>query len=80
MQAALADALALDGLWRLLVAAAIGGVVRGFSGFGGALIYMPAAAAVLPPLWALTTLIVIEAAGPLPNLPGAWRTARRWPA
>ncbi|MCV2868951.1 sulfite exporter TauE/SafE family protein [Defluviimonas sp. WL0002] len=71
------EALQSEGLWRLLIAAAVGGLVRGFAGFGGALIYMPAAATVLPPVWALITLTLMDIAGPLPNLRGAWQAARR---
>ncbi|HPE26086.1 TSUP family transporter [Albidovulum sp.] len=77
MTAALAEALATEGLWRLFAAVLLGGLVRGFAGFGGALIYMPAAATVLPPVWALITLTLIDIAGPVPNLPGAWANARR---
>lgn len=77
MSQALAQALQVEGLWRLLVAAAVGGLVRGFSGFGGALIYMPAAATVLTPVWALITLTLMDIAGPVPNLRGAWAAARR---
>lgn len=77
MAGALAEALATGGLAWLFAAVLAGGLVRGFSGFGGALIYMPAAAAVLPPVWALITLTLIDIAGPVPNLPGAWAGARR---
>lgn len=48
-------------------------LVRGFSGFGTALIYVPLASLSLPPLWVLVTLVVIDLVGPLPNIPRALR-------
>ena len=50
------------------------GLVRGFAGFGSAMIIMPAAASVLSPFAALTFLVVVEIVGPLPNLRNALRT------
>ena len=49
MADALAQALALPGLPWLVLAATLAGLVRGFSGFGSGLVYMPIAGAVLPP-------------------------------
>lgn len=51
------------------------GVVRGFSGFGGAMIYLPVAARWLSPFEAITTLAVMEMIGPLPNVTRALRDA-----
>ncbi|PWE34124.1 sulfite exporter TauE/SafE family protein [Maritimibacter sp. 55A14] len=65
--------LALDGLGWLLVGVTLGGLVRGFSGFGTAMVYLPFAGAVLEPVWALTTLVVMDLIGPLPNVPRALR-------
>ncbi|MDX5357856.1 MAG: sulfite exporter TauE/SafE family protein [Rhodobacterales bacterium] len=70
----LAEALALPGLWVLGLAAVLAGLVRGFSGFGSGLIYMPIAGAVLPPAQAVAVLVVMDLLGPLANLPGALRT------
>lgn len=64
-------------LAALVVAVGIAGLVRGFSGFGSALIFMPVAGAVLPPATAVTVLMLIEGFGPLPNLPSAIRGADR---
>ena len=70
---------ALDAAWGnpgliwLALAAFMAGLVRGFSGFGTALIYLPGAAQSLPPLWAIVTLAVMDLVGPIPNLPGAAR-------
>ena len=70
----IAAALALPGLWWLVVAIAAAGLVRGFTGFGSALIIMPAASSVLDPFAALAFLTVVEFWGPLPNLRPALRT------
>ncbi|MEM9344768.1 MAG: sulfite exporter TauE/SafE family protein [Pseudomonadota bacterium] len=56
-------------------AAAVAGIVRGFSGFGTAMIYLPVAGQVVPPIWAVTTLVVMDLVSPLPNAPAAWRVA-----
>ncbi|RMD95290.1 MAG: sulfite exporter TauE/SafE family protein [Alphaproteobacteria bacterium] len=71
--AGIGEALALEGLWLLLTGAALAGLVRGFSGFGTAMIYLPFAARVLDPVWVLVTLLVIDLIGPLPQLPRALR-------
>ena len=69
----LSTALALPGLWWLVAAIAAAGLVRGFTGFGSALIIMPMASSVLDPFAALAFLTVVEFWGPLPNLRAAWR-------
>mgnify|MGYP004045007789 CR=1 FL=1 len=46
-----------------------GRFVRGFSGFGSALIFMPLAGQFLPPLWCIMTLVAMDIFGPVPNLP-----------
>lgn len=70
----LAQVLATPGLLWLAFAAALAGLVRGFSGFGSGLVFMPVAGAVLPPAQAVATLVVMDMLGPLANLPGALRT------
>ena len=57
----------------LAAIAFLAGIVRGFSGFGTALIYVPLAATVLPPIWVLVTLTIMDLVGPLPNVPRALR-------
>lgn len=74
MAEALAAALALPGLPWLVLAAVLAGLVRGFSGFGSGLVYMPIAGAVLPPAQAVAVLVLMDLIGPLANVPGAWRT------
>lgn len=73
----LSQVLALPGLGWLIAAAFVAGTVRGFTGFGTALIYMPVAAQILDPLWAIMTVMVMDVFGPLPNLPKAFRTAHK---
>lgn len=65
------------GLGWLAVVALIAGVVRGFTGFGTALIYMPVAGQFLSPFGALITLTAMDVIGPLPNLPRAFRDGHR---
>lgn len=63
----------IEGFWLLVLAATVGGLVRGFSGFGTAMVYLPIAGQVLPPFEAITTLIMMDLVGPLPNVPRALR-------
>ncbi|THH38262.1 sulfite exporter TauE/SafE family protein [Aliishimia ponticola] len=70
----LAQALAVPGLGWLVFGAAVGGMVRGFSGFGTAMVFLPIAAQFIPPAWAILCLIAMDIIGPLPVLR---RTARQ---
>lgn len=70
---ALQSALATEGLGWLIFGVTLGGLVRGFSGFGTAMVYLPFAGQVLSPVWALTTLVIMDLIGPLPNVPRAYR-------
>lgn len=67
------EALATPGLTWLVVAVFVAGLVRGFAGFGSAMIIMPVASSVLSPVEAVIFLISAELLGPLPNAPAAWR-------
>ena len=69
----LAAALETEGLLWLALAVAVAGIVRGFSGFGSAMIIMPVAASVLSPVEAVICLVAAEILGPVPNLRTAWR-------
>ncbi|MBT2130705.1 TSUP family transporter [Planktotalea lamellibrachiae] len=71
------QALALPGLGGLLAAAFAAGLVRGFAGFGTALIFLPIAAQVIDPVMAVAVLIVMDIVGPAPAIPGAWRDGHR---
>ena len=77
MSGAVQSALATEGLAWLVLAVALAGLVRGFSGFGSAMIFMPAAASILPPVWAVIAMSIFDIIGPVPNLPGAWRDGHR---
>jgi hypothetical protein len=56
--------------WAALAIAILAGVVRGFSGFGSALIYIPLVAAAYSPPVAAVTLLLIDSFGaaPFPKL------------
>lgn len=72
--AALPDGPALA--W-LLVAALAGGLARGFSGFGAAMIFIPLASIGLGPRVAAPLMLVMEAVAILALTPGAWKLADR---
>lgn len=65
------------GLAIIFSAAFLSGVVRGFSGFGTALIFLPIATPYLGPFGALIGLTIMDIFGPLPNLRRAWRAVNR---
>lgn len=71
----LTNALATPGLIWIALAALVAGTVRGFAGFGTAMIYLPVAGQFLDPVSALTTLVVMDCLGPLPAIPRAARDA-----
>ena len=53
----------------LVLGAVLAGLVRGFSGFGTAMVFIPIAGQVLSPVATLIVLLVMELIGPLPNIP-----------
>ncbi|WP_171126507.1 MULTISPECIES: sulfite exporter TauE/SafE family protein [unclassified Ruegeria] len=65
------------GLAVIIFAAFLGGIVRGFSGFGTALIFLPIATPYLGPFGALIGLTIMDIFGPLPNLRRAWGAVDR---
>lgn len=69
----LLDAFQTEGLIWLILAVFVAGLVRGFAGFGSAMIIMPVASSVLSPVEAVIFLVAAELLGPLPNLPSALR-------
>ena len=69
----LASALQTEGLIWLVLAVFAAGLVRGFAGFGSAMIIMPVASSVLAPVEAVIFLVATELVGPLPNLRAAVR-------
>lgn len=71
----IADTLSQPGLGWLAVAACIAAAVRGFSGFGAAMVYLPVASRFLTPIEALATMAIIDFFAPMPLLASAWRKA-----
>jgi hypothetical protein len=71
-----------DGTWLqpvlyLVVAGFVGSLARGFSGFGGALIFMPLASAAVGPQVGAPILLLVDGVIQLGLLRNAWRRARR---
>jgi uncharacterized protein len=61
-----ADAMADRRFWLAFAISTLSGLVRGFSGFGSALIYMPLIAAVYEPRVAAVTLLLIDSISTAP--------------
>ena len=74
---AILAAIQIEGQWLLIFGAMLAGLVRGFSGFGSAMIFLPIAAQVVTPIWAILILIGMELIGPLPLVRSAFRDARK---
>ena len=72
VSAALGLADSGDLVW-LLFGSVLAGLVRGFAGFGTAMIFLPFAASVMPPVWAVTVMVVMDITAPLLMAP---RTAK----
>jgi uncharacterized membrane protein YfcA len=64
-------------LLGIAFAALAGGLSRGFSGFGAALVFVPLAAAAVGPRAAIPVLALLETVSCLVFLPGAWAYAAR---
>lgn len=64
-------------MW-IALASFIAGLIRGFAGFGTAMIYLPIASLYLSPVEALVTLAIMDCLGPIPALPRAVKEAD-WP-
>lgn len=78
MPDALISAFQTDGLIWLVAIVVVAGLVRGFAGFGSAMIIMPVASSVLSPVEAVIFLVATELVGPLPNLRAAFRDGTPW--
>ena len=65
----------VEGLEWIIAACFLSGIVRGFAGFGTAMIFLPVVTRFVDPVAAITTLALMDIVGPLPNVPGAWRAA-----
>lgn len=77
MADALAQALSAPGFWVLVLAIAVAGLVRGFTGFGTALVFMPVAAAFVPAATAIATMVITGLFSSALLIPRAWPAARR---
>ena len=62
-----------DGLILLIGTVLVAGVVRGFSGFGTALVFVPIAATVTEPIWVILMMMCFDFFGVLFLMPRAWR-------
>ena len=58
--ATFAAALAEPRIFAAMAVAALAGLTRGFSGFGGAMIYMPLIAAIYDPRIAAVTILLVD--------------------
>jgi len=74
---AFADAAADPRFAYALGIATLAGLVRGFSGFGSALIYMPLISAIYSPAVAAATILLIDSLCGLPFAIHAWPQANR---
>jgi uncharacterized membrane protein YfcA len=75
----LTDLLTVSPQALLLVCATalVAGLARGFSGFGGALIFVPLASAAIGPARAIPLLLIVDLVMAAPMIPDAWRKAER---
>ena len=61
--------LSLQGLLIISLGAFISGLVRGFSGFGTAMVYLPFAGSQVSPIWALISLVIMDIIAPITLVP-----------
>mgnify|MGYP001792952656 CR=1 FL=1 len=66
-------AISVPELFILVGAVVVSGLVRGFSGFGTAMVFLPVAGRVVDPFSAILILVVMDLFGPIPLLPRALR-------
>jgi|TARA_B110000444_G_scaffold12596_1_gene10823 uncharacterized membrane protein YfcA len=70
------EALNFDGLVWILTAAFLAGIVRGFTGFGTALVFIPLVAQVLTPIEAVFAMVIFDFIGVLPTVPRALKDGK----
>ena len=73
----LSDVLATPGLIWLVVTIGAAGIVRGFTGFGTALIFVPVAGMFLPSAEVIALITLTGVASTMALLPKAWATAEK---
>jgi uncharacterized membrane protein YfcA len=69
--------VSMGGIVVLVVTALVAGCARGFSGFGGALIFVPVASSLVGPKLAVPLLLIVDLVLTPGLLPKAWRNADR---
>ena len=77
MPDALQSALQIPGLIWMVLAICMAGLVRGFTGFGTALIFVPIAGQFLPPADVVLLMACTGIVSTMAILPRAWGTADR---
>lgn len=73
MISGLEEALSTDGLFWIVTAIMLGGLVRGFAGFGAGMIIIPAMNVFADPVTVLVVLQVADGIGSLPLIPRGYR-------
>lgn len=73
----LAQVWATPGLFWIILVISLAGIVRGFSGFGTALIFVPVAGIFLPPQTVIAVMALTGIASTAALIPRAWRQAAR---
>lgn len=71
----IAQAIATEGFYWLALTIFIAGLIRGFSGFGSALIFVPVAGLYLPPSSVVALITIMGLASSAALLPRAWGLA-----
>ncbi|QYX57900.1 sulfite exporter TauE/SafE family protein [Roseovarius sp. SCSIO 43702] len=66
-----------NGIWWLILTMSVAGIVRGFTGFGTALIFVPVAGLFLGPAQVVGTITMTGIASTIALLPKAWRHSDR---
>ncbi|MEZ5675843.1 MAG: hypothetical protein R3D81_11665 [Thalassovita sp.] len=73
MPEVLSQTLSIPGLGWMVLAIFLAGMVRGFAGFGTALVALPILGQYVPPIWTIVVIIVADLIGASLNVPRALR-------
>jgi uncharacterized membrane protein YfcA len=73
----LSVSISMSALSALAATALVAALARGFSGFGGALIFVPLASALVGPRTAAPLLLIVDGILTLGFIPHAWRLANK---
>jgi uncharacterized membrane protein YfcA len=71
----LSSVLTLNGVGWIACSAFVAGTVRGFAGFGTAMIFLPVAGMFVSPVAAISALFIMDLIGPAPVIPQKFRAA-----